>query len=104
MTVITNDVAGSVSRFLDTETISRINRPTAQATGLPNVAFVDPEFLALEKRLLFRRTWMCAGFVHELAEPGDLFPTVIGDVPIVPGARQRWRYPCLSECLPAPRN
>ena len=82
MSVSSHELA-QVSRYLTAETVERISRPTAEATGLPNEAFTEPEFLALEKRLLFRRTWMAAGFVHELASPGDVMPTTVGDVPIL---------------------
>ena len=73
----------AVGRFLTPEIIQRINRPTAEATGLPNEAFTSSEFLDLEKQLLFRRTWMCAGFVQDIPEPGDIMPTSIGGVPII---------------------
>ena len=83
MSISTLEDDALVARYLPPETVARIERPTAEATGLPNEAFTDPEFLALEQRRLFRRTWMCAGFVHEVPDPGDILPTRVGGVPIV---------------------
>ena len=73
----------AVERYLTPEVIARIDRPTAEAAGLPNEAFTSPEFLELERKLLFTRTWMCAGFAHEISNSGDVMPVTIADVPII---------------------
>ena len=70
-------------RHLGSDILERIAEPTESACGLPNEAFTSAEFLELENRLLFRRTWMCAGFVHELGAPGSIRPVEVAGVPIL---------------------
>ena len=54
-----------------------------QASGLPNMAFTSPDFLEAERRLLFSRTWVFAGFASDLPEPGDAVPVNPFGVPMV---------------------
>jgi choline monooxygenase len=44
------------------------------ARGLPRAAYLDRAVLDLEVERWFSRTWLLAGLVHELPEPGDLVP------------------------------
>ncbi len=73
----------TLARILRPEVLARIGQPTETGTGLPNAAFTDPEFLALENKLLFPRTWALAGYCHELAEPGDAVPVEVAGVPLI---------------------
>ena len=50
---------------------------TADARGLPNDAFTSPEFLALEFKHVFTRTWTFAGVASDVSEPGDVKPIEI---------------------------
>ena len=75
--------AETLARILGPETVGRICQPTGTGTGLPNAAFTDPDFLALENKLLFPRTWTLAGYCHELAEPGDAVPVEVAGVPLI---------------------
>ena len=54
-----------------------------QASGLPNMAFTSPDFLEAERRLLFSRTWVFAGFASDLPEPGDAVPVNPFGVPMI---------------------
>jgi choline monooxygenase len=51
--------------------------------GLPADAFVDERFFADEMRLLMGRHWLCIGFEHDVARPGDLHPLVFGGIPLL---------------------
>ena len=78
------DNARSIEGFLGRDAVEAITRPAPeQATGLPNVSYTSPEFLALENELLFARTWVAAGFAHQIPEPGDAVPVTAGGVPII---------------------
>lgn len=69
--------------FLDDELFDRLERPSDQATTLPNAAYTDPRFLELERRKLFARTWMLAGFEAQIPAPGDVTPTTIAGMPVL---------------------
>ena len=47
---------------------------TVSARGLPNEAFTSPDFLALERKHLFSRTWVFAGVLSDVPNPGDVKP------------------------------
>ena len=56
-----------------------INRPTAEAAGLPNEAYTSESFLTLERERLFSPTWTCIGHACAIPAPGDARPVdVIG--------------------------
>ena len=72
-----------LDRFVPETLIERIDRPLAEATCLPNVAYTSDAFFELEQRYLFRRTWMLAGYAHEVAQPGDVRPVEVAGLPLV---------------------
>ena len=76
------DGADGLSGFIDAETLAGLERPTGSARGLPARLYVDPAFFRLETERLFARTWMCAGYAHEIPEPGDALPTLVAGAPI----------------------
>ncbi|WP_084792195.1 aromatic ring-hydroxylating oxygenase subunit alpha [Actinopolyspora mortivallis] len=45
--------------------------------------YSDPEFLELEKRYIFGRTWQFVEFCHNLANPGDVRPVEVNGQPII---------------------
>ena len=65
-----NEASAQVEQFLPRELLERIDRPLGEATSLPNEAYTSRGFFDLEQRYLFRRTWVLAGYAHELAAPG----------------------------------
>lgn len=77
------NVHSSVGQFLPDSLIERINRPLGEATCLPNDAYTSQTFFELEQRYLFRRTWVLAGYAHELAEPGDMKPVEVAGIPLL---------------------
>jgi len=50
---------------------------------LPGGRYTDGDFFALERTRLWRRTWLYAGHVDQLAEPGAFFVWPYGSAPIV---------------------
>lgn len=74
----------TIEDFLGRDAVAAVTRPRPeQATGLPNACYTDPAFLALENELLFARTWVAAGFAHQIPQPGDAVPVTAGGVPII---------------------
>ena len=47
--------------------IERTCLPLEQATQLPGAAFTDPAVLEWERANFFRRGWICAGHVEQVA-------------------------------------
>jgi p-cumate 2,3-dioxygenase alpha subunit len=46
-------------------------------------AFVDPEILALERELIFDKSWLFAGHTSEFPEPGDFVTRHVGGRPLI---------------------
>lgn len=72
-----------LERLLGSEALERLAEPVETAASLPNAAYCSEAFLELENRRLFARTWMLAGFGHQLPYPGDLLPTSVAGQPIL---------------------
>lgn len=62
---------------------ARLAAPTADGTALPNACYTSGAWLALERERLFARTWMLAGFAHDIPEPGDACPVEVAGMPIL---------------------
>lgn len=74
----------SFQSIITPEIRARLSRPAGEGgTCLPNACYIDPEWLELENERLFARTWMYAGCLDQVPEPGDVFPTTITGKPIV---------------------
>jgi phenylpropionate dioxygenase-like ring-hydroxylating dioxygenase large terminal subunit len=53
------------------------------AAGLPAWAYTDDDFWAKECDTVLSKSWVCAGFVHELAEAGDVTPMTVAGKPLL---------------------
>ena len=53
------------------------------AKGLPAEAYTSDAFWRLECDTVLSKTWVCAGFAHELAEPGDVSPVTVAGKPLL---------------------
>ncbi|MFY9237544.1 MAG: aromatic ring-hydroxylating dioxygenase subunit alpha [Roseovarius sp.] len=65
------------------EVLENLRKPVQLARGLPNEAFVTPEFLELENKTLFRRHWVFAGRQSEIPNPGDIKMVDIAGQPLI---------------------
>jgi choline monooxygenase len=63
--------------------VEQLFRPTSEARGLPAFAYTDEAFAREEYQKLFAGTWMCAGYAHEVAKPGDILPRTVAGVPLL---------------------
>ena len=52
-------------------------------TTLPAGAYTDPAHFDAEMRAIYRRTWVLAGFSHDLAAPGDAVPLAVAGAPVL---------------------
>ena len=69
---------------IDSRRISEdLNRPTADAIGLPAVTYTDPGVLALEQKKLFEDGWVSILAGGQLPNPGDLCPVTVAGRPLL---------------------
>ncbi|MBI3709573.1 MAG: aromatic ring-hydroxylating dioxygenase subunit alpha [Proteobacteria bacterium] len=67
----------SLNHFIGNREIERLNRPTAEARGLPGRVYCSEEFFELERRKLFPRRWTAAAFASDIAKPGQVLPVAV---------------------------
>ena len=72
-----------IENTLSSEVLARIEAPTAEGSGLPNVCYTSADWLQLENERLFAKTWMLAGFCHEIPHPGDAHPITVAGLPLL---------------------
>ncbi|MCC8397227.1 Rieske 2Fe-2S domain-containing protein [Paraburkholderia sp. MMS20-SJTR3] len=58
-------------------------RPFEDARSMPPEVYTSEAFLALERRDVFRREWLCLGRASALAKHGDYLTGTIDDQPVV---------------------
>ncbi len=63
--------------------LNKLNRSLAESTGLPNAAYTEPEFLRWENECVIPRSWVLAGFSHQVPAAGDVVPVTVADKPLV---------------------
>ena len=56
---------------------------TVPAQGLPASAYTSNDFWRSECETVLSQNWVCAGFAHELANPGDCIPTTVAGKPVM---------------------
>ena len=65
------------------EISAAVERPVAEATGLPNRAYTSPDFFRLELERIFAPSWACLGHAADVPRPGDLRPVHLLGVPLL---------------------
>lgn len=63
--------------------LERVAGDVHSALGLPNEAYLCPEFYAAEKQKVFAQNWACAGVGADIAEPGSVAPVTLFDEPLL---------------------
>ncbi len=72
-----------VEELLGRDLVDGFRNPGPVMKGLPAAAYTSDDFFRLEQQKVFQANWSLAGFVHELPEPGDVRPSLMGGVPIL---------------------
>lgn len=65
------------------ESLVMLERPLAEARGLPAAAYVAPEVFAHEQERLFRGGWMSVAFSHDVPNAGDVLPVTVAGAEIL---------------------
>ena len=63
--------------------LSRFWDDSRPAHGLPAGTYTDEGFWELECETVLAESWICVGFAHELAEPGDATPVTVAGKPVL---------------------
>ena len=63
--------------------LSRFWETGGPAHGLPAGAYTDERFWEIERDTVLAENWVCVGFAHELAEPGDAMPVSVAEKPVL---------------------
>ena len=63
--------------------LSRFWEDSGPAHGLPAGAYTDQRFWEIECDTVLAEGWVCVGFAHELAEPGDATPVTVAGKPVL---------------------
>ena len=61
----------------------KLDGPTGQVVGIPGDWYWREEFFQLERERLFARTWVFAGYAHELPESGDAVPAEVAGFGVI---------------------
>ena len=72
-----------VTSLFNAELKRRLSQATEAGSALPNAVYTSPDFYALEQQAVFRRTWVFAGFAHQLPSRGDMLPVEVAGQPLV---------------------
>ena len=65
------------------DAVGSVRESVERGYTLPAGWYSDPAVYRLEQERIFRRTWQYAGHVSKVAEPGDYFTCLAGEVPVV---------------------
>src|SRR5229473_659035 len=72
-----------VADLLGEDAIAALQRPLEAARALPPAAYVDADFFALERKLVFHRNWIGIAFGHDIPAPGDAMPVEAAGLPLI---------------------
>ncbi len=60
-----------------------VDRPVAEAKGMPNAAYTSQAYFESERDQLFGKTWAVVGVGIDIPEPGDVKPISFMGLPLV---------------------
>ena len=63
--------------------VDAVLRPINEASGLPNAAYVDPDFALQERDSVLAKNWTAIGFASDLPEPGYAKPVSFLGLPLL---------------------
>jgi choline monooxygenase len=64
------------------EALAAVERPTAEARGLPNAAYTSAELMRYERDHVLARAWTCVGVASDLPACGDVAPVSLLGLPL----------------------
>ena len=94
----------SLQSVIGVHALAEFEAPAPVARGLPAAAYTSEAFFALENERIFSRSWVFAGFAHELSRPGDAVPVAVAGRPVLlvrdtAGEVRAFHNVCRHRCL-----
>jgi choline monooxygenase len=71
------------AREAPVEILQRVDQPIAQATGLPNQQYTDPDSFKADRDAVIAPAWACIAFQDELPHPNSVLPVDFMGLPLV---------------------
>lgn len=68
---------------MDHTDLSAVRQPIAQANGLPNAHYIDPDVFAKESSAVLMAGWAGLAVAADVPEPGDAKPMTFIDIPLL---------------------
>lgn len=75
-------MAHALADFVSPEDLEALYRPTGEAHGLPASVYSEA-FFKLDNEVLFPSTWAAVAVTADLPDPGDAYPVMLGDWPLL---------------------
>jgi hypothetical protein len=72
--------------FIDDEFMRQLERSTidvADARFFPSELYTSEEWFRFERRAIFEHSWLCAGRVDQIPQPGDFLTITVNDDPLL---------------------
>ena len=60
-----------------------VNKPIAEAHGLPNECYNNIEYTKIERKKLFEDKWVVIGVASSIPKPGDAKPFDLLGIPLI---------------------
>ena len=73
----------ALSKIFNLEKIKAVNKPIEKAHGLPNECYTSPEYLSLEREMVFSDKWTVIGVGNQIPTPGDAIPYDLLGIPLI---------------------
>lgn len=57
--------------------------PIARAWTIPSAWYLDPQFHAFDREVIFARSWQCVGHAVQLSDPGMFITATVAETPVI---------------------
>jgi len=82
---MTNKLNGQIKIYdvIKKEKLDVVNKPIAEAHGLPNECYNSAEYTKIERKKLFEDKWVVIGVASSIPNPGDAKPFDLLGIPLI---------------------
>jgi len=82
---MTNKLNGQTNIYdiIKKEKLDVVNKPIAEAHGLPNECYNSAEYTKIERKKLFEDKWVVIGVASSIPKPGDAKPFDLLGIPLI---------------------
>ena len=80
-----NKLNGQINIYdiIKKEKLDVVNKPIAEAHGLPNECYNNVEYTKIERKKLFEDKWVVIGVASSIPNPGDAKPFDLLGIPLI---------------------